>query len=172
MHNWDHVPEAFCRQLRQPLCMALLRNCATPDSAAYGLALKLLMAILNLPRWVPCVAVSGLCKGDMHGECMCACVCVCVGACACACACVHVWVIMQCNEQLYTSQVRPDAPPMHQLGLCLQLASQLPHCVHVRMLLQTSLWLVPHCAMCVCAYHMCVGSVWVCEPSWVLFTPS
>ena len=50
MHNWDHVPEAFCRQLRQPLCMALLRNCATPDSAAYGLALKLLVAILNLPR--------------------------------------------------------------------------------------------------------------------------
>jgi len=50
MHNWDHVPEAFCRQLRQPLCMALLRNCATPDSAAYSLALKLLMAILNLPR--------------------------------------------------------------------------------------------------------------------------
>lgn len=50
MHNWDHVPESFCRQLRQPLCMALLRNCATPDSAAYGLALKLLMAILNLPR--------------------------------------------------------------------------------------------------------------------------
>lgn len=30
--------------------MALLRNCATPDSAAYGLALKLLVAILNLPR--------------------------------------------------------------------------------------------------------------------------
>lgn len=51
MHNWEHVPESFCRQLRQPLCMALLRNCATPDSAAYGLALKLLMAILNLPRY-------------------------------------------------------------------------------------------------------------------------
>lgn len=50
MHNWEHVPEAFCRQLRQPLCMALLRNCATPDTAAYSLALKLLMAILNLPR--------------------------------------------------------------------------------------------------------------------------
>jgi brefeldin A-inhibited guanine nucleotide-exchange protein len=50
IHNWDHVPENFCRQLRQPLCMALLRNCATPDAAAYSLALKLLMAILNLPR--------------------------------------------------------------------------------------------------------------------------
>jgi brefeldin A-inhibited guanine nucleotide-exchange protein len=49
-HNWDHVPEPFCRQLRQPLCLALLRNCATSDPVAYALALRLLVALLCLPR--------------------------------------------------------------------------------------------------------------------------
>jgi hypothetical protein len=39
--------------------MALLRNCATPDSAAYVLALKLLMAILNLPRYAVMLVSSG-----------------------------------------------------------------------------------------------------------------
>ncbi|KAF6256772.1 hypothetical protein COO60DRAFT_1627056 [Scenedesmus sp. NREL 46B-D3] len=49
-HNWDHVPEPFCRQLRQPLCLALLRNCAASDPVAYALALRLLVALLCLPR--------------------------------------------------------------------------------------------------------------------------
>lgn len=49
-HNWDHVTEHFCRQLRQPLCLALLRNCATMDPVAYALALRLLLALLCLPR--------------------------------------------------------------------------------------------------------------------------
>lgn len=49
-HNWEHVPENFCKQLRQPLCLALLRNCAASDPVAYALALRLLMAILSLPR--------------------------------------------------------------------------------------------------------------------------
>jgi brefeldin A-inhibited guanine nucleotide-exchange protein len=49
-HNWDHVPEPFCKQLRQPLCLALLRNCATSDPVAYALALRLLVALLCLPR--------------------------------------------------------------------------------------------------------------------------
>ncbi|KAF8064597.1 BIG3 [Scenedesmus sp. PABB004] len=49
-HSWDHVPEAFCRQLRQPLCLALLRNCGASDPVAFSLALRLLMAILCLPR--------------------------------------------------------------------------------------------------------------------------
>eukprot|EP00879_Flechtneria_rotunda_P005150 GHRR01005432.1.p1 GENE.GHRR01005432.1~~GHRR01005432.1.p1 ORF type:complete len:1373 (+),score=543.66 GHRR01005432.1:373-4491(+) len=49
-HNWDHVPEPFCRQLRQPLCLALLRNCAASDPGAYALALRLLVAIISLSR--------------------------------------------------------------------------------------------------------------------------
>lgn len=49
-HNWEHIPENFCKQLRQPLCLALLRNCAASDPVAYALALRLLMAILCLPR--------------------------------------------------------------------------------------------------------------------------
>ena len=49
-HNWGHVPETFCRQLRQPLCLALLRNCGAADPLAYSLALRLLAALLCLPR--------------------------------------------------------------------------------------------------------------------------
>lgn len=50
LHFWDHVREPFCRQLRQPLCMALLRNCANNDPAAFDLAVRLLSSILSLPR--------------------------------------------------------------------------------------------------------------------------
>lgn len=50
LHAWDHVREPFCRQLRQPLCLALLRNCASPDPTAFQLAVRLLTAILALPR--------------------------------------------------------------------------------------------------------------------------
>lgn len=92
MHNWDHVPEAFCRQLRQPLCMALLRNCATPDSAAYGLALKLLMAILNLLRYAGCVWQCVMCVMSKHVRYVWASqqasvtqACVPVSVCVCAC---------------------------------------------------------------------------------------
>jgi hypothetical protein len=49
-HSWAHVSELFCRHLRRPLCLALLRNCATNDAAAYALAVRLLAAILSLPR--------------------------------------------------------------------------------------------------------------------------
>jgi brefeldin A-inhibited guanine nucleotide-exchange protein len=49
-HSWAHVSELFCRHLRQPVCMALLRNCASNDPAAYVLAVRLLAAILSLPR--------------------------------------------------------------------------------------------------------------------------
>eukprot|EP00775_Hariotina_reticulata_P004220 gene4220-4469_t len=49
-HSWDHVSELFCKQLRQPLCLALLRNCAASDPGAYALALRLLTSILCLPR--------------------------------------------------------------------------------------------------------------------------
>jgi brefeldin A-inhibited guanine nucleotide-exchange protein len=49
-HSWSHVSEVFCRHLRQPLCLALLRNCATNDPAAYALAVQLLASILALPR--------------------------------------------------------------------------------------------------------------------------
>ena len=49
-HSWAHVSEAFCRHLRQPLCLALLRNCAAADPQAYALAVRLLSAILALPR--------------------------------------------------------------------------------------------------------------------------
>jgi hypothetical protein len=50
LHSWDHVREPFCKQLRQPLCLALLRNCANNDPAAFALAVRLLAAILSLPR--------------------------------------------------------------------------------------------------------------------------
>jgi brefeldin A-inhibited guanine nucleotide-exchange protein len=49
-HAWNHVSELFCRHLRQPLCLALLRNCAASDPAAYALAVRLLGSILSLPR--------------------------------------------------------------------------------------------------------------------------
>lgn len=49
-HTWNHVSEPFCRHLRQPLCLALLRNCAANDPGAYALAVRLLAAILALPR--------------------------------------------------------------------------------------------------------------------------
>ncbi len=50
VHAWDHVREPFCRHLRQPLCLALLRNCAASDPTAFQLAVALLGAILTLPR--------------------------------------------------------------------------------------------------------------------------
>lgn len=49
-HSWSHISELFCRHLRQPLCLALLRNCAANDPAAYALAVRLLSAILSLSR--------------------------------------------------------------------------------------------------------------------------
>ena len=50
LHAWDHVREPFCKQLRQPLCLALLRNCANNDPVAFALAARLLASILALPR--------------------------------------------------------------------------------------------------------------------------
>lgn len=30
MHDWSHVRPVFAAELRQPLCVALLRNCMSP----------------------------------------------------------------------------------------------------------------------------------------------
>lgn len=49
-HCWDHVRETFCRHLRQPLCLALIKNCAATDPVAQQLTIKLLAAIMCLPR--------------------------------------------------------------------------------------------------------------------------
>ena len=40
----------FCEQLRQPLCLALLRNCTSPYDEAYSAAARLFGAILLQPR--------------------------------------------------------------------------------------------------------------------------
>ena len=43
----------FCEQLRQPLCLALLRNCTSVFDEAYSAATRLFTAILLRPklRW-------------------------------------------------------------------------------------------------------------------------
>jgi hypothetical protein len=52
-HNWEHVRDCFARQLHQPLCLALLRNCAPSDPQVFHNDVRLLTAILCLPtlRW-------------------------------------------------------------------------------------------------------------------------
>jgi len=47
------LPVQFCEQLRQPLCLALLRNCTSVFDEAYSAATRLFTAILLQPklRW-------------------------------------------------------------------------------------------------------------------------
>ncbi|KAG1671977.1 hypothetical protein FOA52_013349 [Chlamydomonas sp. UWO 241] len=45
-HSWVHVRDEFCRHLRQPLCITLLRNCSTTDAPAFALAIKLLVTVM------------------------------------------------------------------------------------------------------------------------------
>lgn len=56
----------FAEQLRQPLCLALLRNCTSPYDEAYSAAARLFGAILLQPRLRHAHAWSGclrsLCK--------------------------------------------------------------------------------------------------------------
>ncbi len=40
----------FCEQLRQPLCLALLRNCTSVFDEAYSAATRLFTAILLQPQ--------------------------------------------------------------------------------------------------------------------------
>lgn len=40
----------FCEQLRQPLCLALLRNCMSPYDEAFAAATKLFTAVLVQPQ--------------------------------------------------------------------------------------------------------------------------
>ena len=40
----------FCEQLRQPLCLALLRNCTSVFDEAYSAATRLFTAILLRPK--------------------------------------------------------------------------------------------------------------------------
>ncbi|GFR41199.1 hypothetical protein Agub_g1869, partial [Astrephomene gubernaculifera] len=49
-HGWENVREEFVRPLHQPLCLALLRNSSPADPPAFGLALRLLTALLMLPK--------------------------------------------------------------------------------------------------------------------------
>lgn len=49
-HTWSHVRPEFCEQLRQPLCLALLRNCMSPYDEAFTAATKLFTAVLLQPK--------------------------------------------------------------------------------------------------------------------------
>ncbi|DBA73285.1 hypothetical protein WJX77_003623 [Trebouxia sp. C0004] len=49
-HTWSHVRQEFCEQLRQPLCLALLRNCMSPYDEAFTAATKLFTAVLLQPK--------------------------------------------------------------------------------------------------------------------------
>ncbi len=40
----------FCGQFKQPLCLALLRNCVSPYDEAFSAATKLFAAVLMLPK--------------------------------------------------------------------------------------------------------------------------
>ncbi|KXZ56613.1 hypothetical protein GPECTOR_1g552 [Gonium pectorale] len=49
-HCWDNVRDELVRHLHQPLCLALLRNASPAEPAAFGLAVKLLSAVLLQPK--------------------------------------------------------------------------------------------------------------------------
>ena len=48
----------FCEQLRQPLCLALLRNCLSDFAEAYAAATRLFAAVLLQPRLRAAAKVS------------------------------------------------------------------------------------------------------------------
>ncbi len=47
--EYDDVLQ-FCEQLRQPLCLALLRNCMSPYDEAFTAATRLFTAVLLQPK--------------------------------------------------------------------------------------------------------------------------
>ncbi|KAJ9527457.1 hypothetical protein QJQ45_025726 [Haematococcus lacustris] len=49
-HRWENVRDALTHHLRHPLCITLLRNCASTDTAAFQLAIKLLLAVMLQPK--------------------------------------------------------------------------------------------------------------------------
>ena len=69
-HAWGCVRDEFAAQLRQPLCITLLRNCAATDAAAFQLAIKLLTAVMTKPklRRVLKVGSKGGRRGGERGE--------------------------------------------------------------------------------------------------------
>ena len=44
--QWPNIRPEFSEQMRQPLCLALLRNCLSPYDEAYTLATRLFTAII------------------------------------------------------------------------------------------------------------------------------
>ncbi|KAL4515001.1 hypothetical protein Ndes2526B_g03682 [Nannochloris sp. 'desiccata'] len=50
VHDWSQVRREFSHQLRQPLCLALLRNCMSPYNQAVDAAVSILTAIIASPR--------------------------------------------------------------------------------------------------------------------------
>ncbi len=50
VHDWSQVRREFSHQLRQPLCLALLRNCMSPYDQAVDAAVSILTAIIASPR--------------------------------------------------------------------------------------------------------------------------
>ena len=44
--HWANIRAEFSEQLRQPLCLALLRNCTSPYDEAYAQATRLFTAII------------------------------------------------------------------------------------------------------------------------------
>jgi hypothetical protein len=50
VHDWSQVRREFSHQLRQPLCLALLRNCMSPYDQAVDAAVSILTAIVASPR--------------------------------------------------------------------------------------------------------------------------
>eukprot|EP00889_Picochlorum_renovo_P005376 jgi/Picre1/32406/NNA_007752.t1 len=47
MHEWDYIRIELAIQLRQPLCLAILRNCKSPYESAIAGSVNILCAILN-----------------------------------------------------------------------------------------------------------------------------
>jgi hypothetical protein len=47
MHEWDYIRTELAIQLRQPLCLAILRNCKSPYESAIAGSVNILCAILN-----------------------------------------------------------------------------------------------------------------------------
>jgi len=50
INDWSQVRREFSHQLRQPLCLALLRNCMSPYNQAVDAAVSILTAIVASPR--------------------------------------------------------------------------------------------------------------------------
>lgn len=48
--SWENVRDEFVSHLHQPFSMALLRNCSPTDLPSFGLALKLLTALVLQPK--------------------------------------------------------------------------------------------------------------------------